>query len=492
MNQLKLSELLEKSILPDDISVSGLALDSRKVQPGDLFFACQGTALDGRRFIDDAIAKGARAVLVDAEGESAPIVYRQAVPIIAIDQLNQHISAIAGRFYHDPANAMDIIGVTGTNGKTSCTYFIASVLQQLGMPCGVIGTMGHGLYGDIQSGGLTTPDAMSVQRILAEFKQQGAKHVAMEVSSHSLVQGRVEAIPFKVGVFTNLTQDHLDYHGTMEAYGAAKRRLFAELATQHAVINQDDVFGRTLIETLLPQKNIISYGLQKSTLVDSVYAENVTLDHGIRAHVVTPWGEGELVTALMGQFNLSNVLAVLAVLGVLGIPLAKSLACLKNLRSVPGRMETLGGHEQPLVVVDYSHTPDSLEKALLALRPHCRGQLYCVFGCGGNRDRGKRPKMAAIAEQLADYVIVTDDNPRTEDAAEIVADIMQGFRSPEKIIIQHDRSKAIYYGIQYAQRGDCVLIAGKGAETYQQIGENKIPFSDVEQVREILNARLAQ
>lgn len=490
MTPIKLSELLEKSAVPD-ILISGLALDSRKVQPGDLFFACQGTTLDGRHFIDDAIAKGVSAILVDGKDETTPITYRQSVPVIAIHQLNQQISAIAGRFYHEPANSMDIIGVTGTNGKTSCTYFIASVLQQLGMPCGVIGTMGHGLYGDIQSGGLTTPDAMSVQRILAEFKQQGAKHVAMEVSSHSLMQGRVEAIPFKVSVFTNLTQDHLDYHGTMEAYGAAKRRLFAELTTQYAVINQDDSFGRTLIETLPHKKNIISYGLEKSTFVDSVYATDVTLDHGIRAHVVTPWGEGELQTTLMGQFNLSNVLAMLGVLGVLGIPLPKSLACLKNLSPVPGRMETLGGHEQPMVVVDYSHTPDSLEKALLALRPHCRGQLYCVFGCGGDRDRGKRPKMAAIAERLADHVIVTDDNPRTEDPDLIVADIMQGFKDPEKIIIQHDRSKAIYYGIQYAQRGDCVLIAGKGAETYQQIGENKIPFSDVEQVREILNARLA-
>jgi UDP-N-acetylmuramoyl-L-alanyl-D-glutamate--2,6-diaminopimelate ligase len=232
--------------------------------------------------------------------------------------------------------------------------------------------------------------------------------------------------------------------------------------------------------------------LQKSTLVDSVFATDIKLDHGISAHVVTPWGEGELETVLMGQFNLSNVLAVLAVLGVLKIPLATALACLKNLRPVPGRMETVGGHEQPLVVVDYSHTPDSLEKALQALRPHCRGQLYCVFGCGGDRDKGKRPLMAAIAERNADHVIVTDDNPRMEDPGQIVADIMQGFLHPEKIIVQHDRSKAIYYSIQYAQRGDCVLIAGKGAETYQLIGENKIPFSDVEQVREMLNARLAQ
>lgn len=491
MTPMFLSELLQQS-LPDSILVSGIALDSRRVQSGDLFFACQGTALDGKRFIDDAIAAGASAVLVDATGQAESIIYRSSIPIVAIPHLNKQISAIAGRFYGNPAHSMEIIGVTGTNGKTSCTYFIASVLQQLGIPCGVIGTMGHGIYGDIKSGGLTTPDAASVQRILAEFKAQGVKHVAMEVSSHSLMQGRVEAIPFKVGVLTNLTQDHLDYHRTMEAYGAAKKRLFTELNTQYAVINQDDEFGQTLIENLPNKKNIIAYGLKKSDLTSSVFATEVRLNHGIEAHVVTPWGEGELTTVLMGQFNLNNVLAVLAVLGILQIPLTQALACLKNLSSVPGRMQSFGGHEQPLVVVDYSHTPDSLQKALEALRPHCRGQLYCVFGCGGDRDRGKRPQMAAIAERLADHVIVTDDNPRSEDPKQIVAEIMQGFVHPEKIIIQHDRSKAIYYGIQYAQRGDCVLIAGKGAETYQQIGENKIPFSDVEQVREILDARLAQ
>ncbi len=492
MTHIKLSELLEESVSLNEVLVSGLALDSRKVQKGDLFFACQGTTLDGRRFIDDAIEKGACAVLVDTDKTPAPVAYRGSVPVISVRHLSHQISAIAGRFYHNPAQSMDIVGVTGTNGKTSCTYFLASVLQQLGLPCGVIGTMGHGLYGDIQSDGLTTPDAMSVQRILAEFKKQGVKHVAMEVSSHSLSQGRVEAVPFKVGVFTNLTRDHLDYHGSMDAYGAAKKRLFEDLTIEYAVINNDDSFGQALIAELSHKKNIIAYGLQKSTLVDSVFAEDIKLDHGISAHVVTPGEEGELQTALMGQFNLSNVLAVLAVLGVLKIPFATALACLKNLRPVPGRMETVGGHEQPLVVVDYSHTPDSLEKALQALRLHCRGQLYCVFGCGGDRDRGKRPLMAAIAERYADHVIVTDDNPRMEDPEQIVADIMQGFLYPEKIIVQHDRSKAIYYSIQYAQRGDCVLIAGKGAETYQQIGENKIPFSDVGQVREMLNARLAQ
>ncbi len=489
MATVKLSELVEEISGLGDLPISGLALDSRQVQEGDLFFACQGAALNGSQFVGEAIQKGARAVLVDKE--AAPVAFQETVPIIPIAHLNHKISAIAGRFYHHPARSMEIVGVTGTNGKTSCTYFLAAAWQQLAMPCGVIGTLGNGVYGHIEPGGLTTPDAISLQHILATFHAQQVKHVAMEVSSHSLAQGRVEAIPFAVGVFTNLTRDHLDYHGTMEAYGAAKRRLFEQLSIRYAVINNDDPFGRELIASLPDKENIVAYGMQKSTLVESVVAESIQLEHGIGAHVVTPWGEGELQTPLIGQFNLSNVLAVLAVLGKLKIPLVTALECLKHLKPVPGRMETLGGQEQPLVVVDYSHTPDSLEKALQALRPYCRGQLYCVFGCGGDRDKGKRPLMAVVAERLADQVIVTDDNPRTEKPEQIVADIMRGFAFPQKIIVEHDRSKAIHNSIQYAKRGDCVLIAGKGAELYQQIGNIKIPFSDVEQVREILNARLA-
>jgi len=493
---IKLSELLHflKEIpLSAELSITGLSLDSRLVKAGDIFLACKGAQLDGRLYIVDAIQRGACAVLEEADNDGLPIYFHGTVPIIPIHKLRCKLSELAARFYQYPAKSLNIVGITGTNGKTSSTYFLAAALQQLSIPCGVIGTLGSGVYGDIQPGSLTTPDAITLQKTFAEFLQQGIKHVAMEVSSHSLEQGRVEAVAFTVGIFTNLTQDHLDYHGTMQAYGAAKKRLFENLLPQYAVINNDDPFGRELIAALPNKKNIIAYGLQRSALVNSVIAEHIQLKEGIRAHVVTPWGEGELNTPLMGQFNLSNVLAVLAVLlGVLKVSLPAALACLKHLTPVPGRMETLGGKEQPLIVVDYSHTPDSLEKALQALRPHCQGQLYCVFGCGGDRDRGKRPLMAAVAERLADQVIVTDDNPRTEDPRQIVADIMRGFVYPTKIIVQHDRSKAIKNSIQYAKRGDCVLIAGKGAETYQQVGNIKIPFSDVEQVREMLNARLAQ
>ncbi|MCD6038729.1 MAG: murE [Gammaproteobacteria bacterium] len=492
---IKLSDLMEEikePIYPNDLLISGLALDSRQVQKGDLFFAYQGSTLDGRQFINEAIKKGAKAIMVERDEQVASISFQDDVPIISVQHLKHKISALAGRFYNHPAQSMQIIGVTGTSGKTSFTYFLASVLEQLAFSCGVIGTMGNGLYGDIKSGNLTTPDAIAVQKIFAELFQQGARYVAMEVSSHSLAQGRVEAVPFTVGVFTNLTQDHLDYHGTMKAYGVAKKRLFESLATQFAVINNDDPFGRELIASLPNKENIIAYGIQKSKRVESVIAQSVELEQGVKARVITPWGEGELQTQLIGHFNLSNLLAVLAVIGLLKIPLSAALQCLKNVLPVPGRMQVLGGKELPLVVVDYSHKPDALKKALEALRPYYSGQLYCVFGCGGERDRGKRPLMGAIAERYADRVIVTDDNPRTEDPKQIVADIMQGFVHPEKIIVEHDRSKAINNSIQYAKRGDCVLIAGKGAETYQQIGNIKIPFSDVEQVRERLNVRLAE
>jgi len=473
-----------------DYDITGLALDSRLVKPGDVFFACQGTTLDGRQFIADAIAKGARVVLADinanADGGSCDL--QNNVPILPIRNLAQQVSKIAANFFGHPTKALRIIGITGTNGKTSCSHFIASALQQLNISSGVIGTLGNGLYGDLKPGSLTTPDPITLQATFADFVRQGAKVVAMEVSSHSIDQGRVNNIPFEVGVFTNLTRDHLDYHGDMETYGAVKKRLFDNPLLQHAVINADDPFGQTMIQSLCGGKDIVAYSLNSSpSVVPLVYADGIQLDiTGLHAHVHTSWGEGDLHVPLIGQFNLSNVLAVLTTLCLLKIPFTDALHCLSHLQPVLGRMQTLGGQDQPLVVVDYAHTPDALEKVLIALRQHCHGRLYCLFGCGGDRDKGKRPMMAKIAEQYADHVIVTDDNPRHEDPQQIVADIMRGFVRPFGVIVQHDRSKAIQDIIQCAVAGDCILIAGKGAETYQQIGDTKIAFSDVEKVSEFL------
>jgi UDP-N-acetylmuramoyl-L-alanyl-D-glutamate--2,6-diaminopimelate ligase len=493
MPSIALSSLL-RGIVPGvgniDPVISGLALDSRLVKPGDLFLAYVGTHLDGREYIAEALAQGANAIL--AEANTFLIASSlSSVPIVLVPDLKQHVSQIAATFFEHPGKSLRIVGITGTNGKTSCSHFIAAILQQLNHPCGVIGTLGSGIFGHLQFTGLTTPDAVALQATFADFVKQKVNTVAMEVSSHSIDQGRIQDIEFSVGIFTNLTRDHLDYHGTMENYAATKKRLFDNPHLQRAVINADDAFGQDLIASLSATKEIYSYGIKGqhplSAIAPSVIADNVKLDDtGVSATVHTPWGTGELQAALIGQFNLSNLLAVLTTLCLLEVPLADALTGISRLRSVPGRMETFGGNHQPLVVVDYAHTPDALEKVLIALRHHCKGQLFCVFGCGGDRDKGKRPMMAKIAERYADSIVITDDNPRHEVPAQIVADIMEGFCQAEQrrpVIVEHDRSQAIQDVIQCAAPGDCVLIAGKGAETYQQIGDTKIAFSDVEQVK---------
>lgn len=490
----KLSELLTECVIPQalDREISGLTLDSRQVKAGDLFFAYKGVHLDGREYVEDAILRGASAIVIESNLEANDSYSLQKnIPIFSVPNLHQKIGNIAAIFFNYPADLLKIVGITGTNGKTSCSHFIAAALQKLQIACGVVGTLGNGLYGQIKPGNLTTPDAITLQALFADFLRHNAHTVAMEVSSHSIDQGRVNDIPFEVGIFTNLTRDHLDYHGDMQNYGAVKKRLFDNVLLQHAVINLDDSFGASLIADLSITKDIYAYSVRKpnaSVGVPTIFAEAVELDiSGLHARVHTPWGEGDLHVNLIGEFNLSNLLAVLTTLCLLKIPFTDALKVLSSLESVPGRMQTLGGEDKPLVVVDYAHTPDALEKVLIALRQHCVGQLYCIFGCGGDRDKGKRPIMAAIAEQYADHVVVTNDNPRHESPEEIVKDILVGFTSPETILIQHDRSKAIQDIIQCAKTGDCILIAGKGAEAFQQVGNVKIPFSDVEKARQFLS-----
>jgi len=472
----------------DERQILGLALDSRLVKPGDLFCAYAGYKEDGSKYIEDAIAKGAVAVLCSSKVEKI-----KDIPVFYLPDLQHIVGKLAAKFYEYPAENLTVIGVTGTNGKTSITQLIARSLEILGKKCGIIGTLGVGFPDELRSTGLTTPDAITVQKSLAEFLEKGAEAVTVEASSHALDQGRLENANFKIAVFTNLTRDHLDYHNDMESYFAAKQRLFHEASVQFAVINTDDEYGQRLLAAL--PKNVKGYAYSISDISAGkservILAKNIKmLQNGMTADLVTPWGAGELKTHLLGRFNLSNLLAVLTTLCLMDLDFSTVLKTLNSLPIVPGRMQIVRANTKiagPLVVVDYSHTPDALEKALKALREHCRGKLWCIFGCGGDRDRGKRPMMGRIAEQYSDHIIVTSDNPRSEDPEKILADIVAGLTCPWAAEVEVDREVAIFHTIDCADASDVVLIAGKGHEDYQLIGKNKIPFSDYTKAKEAL------
>ena len=461
-----------------------LTLDSRKVRPGDLFMAVPGHQQDGRVHIADAISRGAAAMAYEAEG--AAEMTAASAALVPVRNLADQLSAIAGRFYGEPSRGLHLVGVTGTNGKTSVTCLIAQALDRLGERCGIIGTLGTGFHGELELGQHTTPDAIGVQANLANLRQQGARAVAMEVSSHGLAQGRVAALAFDIAVFTNLSRDHLDYHGTMEAYGEIKARLFKMPGLGCRVINLDDPFGRTLAAQQL-ESRLITYSLDDASAY--LYCPHAQLDDdGIHARLVTPQGERSLRSPLLGRFNVSNVLAVIGALLGMNYPLDEILSVLPEIEGPVGRMQRLGGGDRPLVVVDYAHTPDALEKVLEALRPHTQGELSCLFGCGGDRDRGKRPLMAKVAERLADRVVVTDDNPRNEDPSQILAEVCAGFDDPDQAVFMSGRAEAIASCIAGAALDDVVLLAGKGHEDYQEIRGVRLPFSDIALATEALAA----
>ncbi|HQW76360.1 MAG: UDP-N-acetylmuramoyl-L-alanyl-D-glutamate--2,6-diaminopimelate ligase [Dokdonella sp.] len=470
-----------------DVIVRGLSLDSRAVTSGDAFVALQGSREHGIGFAASAFARGARIVLA----ETAPAAAQSAIAgdVLWIDGLREKLGAIAARFFGDPSRHLRVTGVTGTNGKTSIVQLLARAFSVLGRRSATIGTLGAGLHGALDAGERTTPDAISQQRLLARFVEQGASDVAMEVSSHALDQGRVNGIQFRIAVFTNLTRDHLDYHGDMSAYAAAKRKLFHLPGVGSAVINIDDVFGRSLSADLPATVACVRYAIDAADA--EVRALDIDMDaSGLRFLLRTPWGERRIESKLLGRFNVANLLAVAATLGALGHGFADIVAALVALEPVPGRMSRLGGSNgQPLVVIDYAHTPDALEQALTSLRAHCAGALVCVFGCGGERDAGKRPQMARIAERLADRVIVTDDNPRGEDGDAIVAAILDGFAHVDDVVVERDRGRAIQRAIGDAGEDDVVLIAGKGHEPYQEIGGMRHAFDDLEVARRMLGAR---
>jgi len=461
-----------------------LTLDSRKVRPGDLFLAVPGTQQDGRVHIADAVARGAAAVAFEAEG--AAELTASGSELVAIKGLAGQLSAIAGRFYGEPSRGLHLVGITGTNGKTSVSQLLAQALDLLGEPCGIVGTLGNGFYGALQQGRHTTPDPIGVQATLADMKNAGARAVAMEVSSHGLHQGRVAALAFDVAVLTNLSRDHLDYHGSMQAYAEAKAALFAWPSLRCRVLNLDDAFGRELASAE-HESRLISYSLSDADAY--LHCRNAHFDEqGVRATLVTPRGEGSLRSSLLGRFNLSNLLAVVGVLLGLDYALDEILKVLPQLQGPIGRMQRLGGGQQPLVVVDYAHTPDALEKVLEALRPHVKGRLLCLFGCGGDRDNGKRPLMAAVVERLADGVLVTDDNPRSEIPGQIFNDIRAGFSNPEPVQFVHGRGQAIAQLIAAAAADDVLVLAGKGHEDYQEINGVRQPFSDLVEAAKALAA----
>lgn len=456
--------------------------DSRLVQPGDTFLACRGEYADGRDFIPAAMRNGAACVLWEAENFAWPAAW-QAVPNLGIPGLRDYAGIVASHLLSNPSQQMHCVGVTGTNGKTSCAHWLVQAFGLLGHKSALVGTLGYGFLDQLAEATHTTPDAVTLQNLIAGFRAAGASHLAMEVSSHGLDQGRANGVAFEVAVFTNLTRDHLDYHGTMEAYGAAKRQLFEWDGLKAAVINADDPFGAELLRTL-PAGLALGYGLDAGDLRATAIETSLA---GLRLQISSPYGDATLVSPLIGRFNASNLLACLGVLLRMGVALDAAVAVLGKISSAKGRMQRLGGEDKPLVVVDYAHTPDALEKALTTLRevmPAGR-RLYCVFGCGGDRDRGKRPEMGRIACTLANTVIITHDNPRTEDPKRIIDDILRGVESsphqaplPGDYSVHADRAAAIHAAIELAVPGDVVLIAGKGHEEYQDAKGVKTPFSD--------------
>jgi UDP-N-acetylmuramoyl-L-alanyl-D-glutamate--2,6-diaminopimelate ligase len=459
-----------------------LSLDSRTVRAGDLFLAVPGAVVDGRQHIADALKRGAAAVAYEVDG--ATVLPFTGVPMIPVKGLLAQLSDIAGRFYGEPSRMLDLIGVTGTNGKTSVTQLLAQALDLLGQHCGLIGTLGTGFVGALQSGRLTTPDPITVQATLNDLKKAGAKAVAMEVSSHALHQGRVAALAFDVAVLTNLSRDHLDYHGSMQAYADVKARLFAWPSVKCQVLNLDDAFGQRLAADAVGGR-VITYSLGNPSA--TLYCRQMSFsDAGVRAILVTAQGERTLVSGLLGRFNLSNMLAVVGTLLGMNYPLDDILKVLPKLNGPAGRVQRLGGGGRPLVVVDYAHTPDALEQVLETLRPHVRGRLACLFGCGGDRDRGKRPLMAAVAERLADQVVVTDDNPRSESPMAIFDDIRGGFDAAQSVSFVAGRGAAIASLIAAAGVDDVILLAGKGHEDYQEIQGERQPFSDLVEAEKAL------
>jgi len=505
-----LYELLDGFVAGDCIIdpqclINGITLDSRQVQQGFLFIACQGTQQHGLAYASKALHLGAVAILYETPlAEQTEVsgylseLKDTKVPVIEVDQLSVKAGFIADRFYSRPSQSLRVTGITGTNGKTSCSHYLTELLSTANKTA-LIGTLGNGLKGDLQESENTTPDAVSVHYFMARMLEQHVKEIVMEVSSHGLDQGRVNGVRFETAIFTNLSRDHLDYHKDMSSYGKSKQALFAMPGLRYAVINADDEFGREILEALPDTVQSVAYSLSDAMNADAAILRSSLMhlgcvqgsdlqfnEAGLSMHVSSPWGDTLVSSSLYGRFNAENILAVLSAALLSGMRLADAVEAIKQLTGVPGRMQHVSGNKnQPVVIVDYAHTPDALEQVLTSIKTHCSKRVWCVFGCGGDRDTGKRPLMGMVAEQFADEIVLTDDNPRTESNSEIVEQIRSGIQNKENLIIEHDRRAAIAYAITHASRGDVIVIAGKGHEDYQIIGEQRFSFSDAATVKEI-------
>ena len=476
-----LSELLRgfAEQIPE-LSVSGVEMDSRRVVSGQLFLACRGRTHHGLAYLQQAMERGAAAVAWEPSPEQSAPAAR--IPAIAVEQLSSRAGEIAARYWGHPSSRLFTVGITGTDGKTSTAHLVAQALERLGERCAYIGTLGVGRIGELDAATHTTPDPVALQRVLALWLAQGARAASMEVSSHALDQERVSGVEFDVAVLTNLGRDHLDYHGDLAHYAAAKHRLFLRPELSAVVINRDDAYGRAWAHEIEHGPECVLYGLDHGPLPSERHVLGCDLHlhaDGLDFDVVSSWGRQRLNSRLLGRFNAYNLLAALAVLLVKGVELPQAVKALSQATTVPGRIEGFRGPAAaPLVVVDYAHTPQALEQVLGALRAHARGKLYCVFGCGGDRDRGKRPLMGAAAAQQSDVIIITDDNPRSEPPEAIVAEIRQGIPAERPVRVIHDRAAAITTAVREAGADDVVLVAGKGHENYQIYGKEVRDFSD--------------
>lgn len=524
-SRIMLSTLIEGLLVSHkcpQIRVKGITLDSRKIGPGFVFVALQGSDKDGRAYIPEALKRGAVAVLVDLEKCKKTSVtsfyekFKTTIPILEVKNLPKKLSLIAARFYGAPSTKLKVTAITGTNGKTTCAHLYANLSalyhKKVGRKntenhCGYVGTLGHGkasLTNEIESDKsaenihisprLTTPDAISMQCILDDLYSDGCDNVVLEASSHALQQHRIANVSIDTAIFTNLSRDHLDYHGDLKTYADAKGKLFAMPGLKNAVINIDDELGKSILTKLDPAVRVITYSLENITA--DIYCQSMSFStEGLEAYIQTPWGSGRIVSSLLGRFNLCNLLAVIASFTVNNQDIEhenfpRILDIISLLDPVEGRMELVRGISGPSVIVDYAHTPDALEKVLQALRLHCKGYLWVVFGCGGDRDIGKRSQMGSVAQAKADKVIVTSDNPRSENSRKIIEDIVNGINSA--VTIEVDRREAIILAISSASDNDIVLIAGKGHEKYQIIGSKKVHFSDKQEASLALEQRYCQ